>query len=202
MRKLFVLLIIVFVIKPITGFSQQDSSGIYFTPMDYLNHKLSLSINCKDEKHRIKTDMIFQPKKITIKHDDSTYTYPNDSVYGIKYCDGSIVRVYNNSVYPLVNPYEKIMVYKIVSGSTGKGGSTIKTIYYFSKDAKSNIQELTLHNIKAAFPENHKFHDLVDMDFHNNADLTMYDNFHKIMKINRLLQNSLETKGTNEKGHH
>ncbi|MFY9308267.1 MAG: hypothetical protein WAQ28_04370 [Bacteroidia bacterium] len=176
-----------------SGFSQKDSSGIYFTANDYLKHKLSFAINCKTEKHKIKSDMIFRSKEISIKHADSTYTYPKDSIYGIKYCDGSIVRIYNNSEYPLINPDEKIMIYKVVSGTGGKG-SPIITRYYFSKDAKGKIQELTIYNIKAAFPDNHKFHDLVDMEFHSNDELTQYDNFHKIMKINRVLQNSLETK--------
>jgi hypothetical protein len=176
-----------------SGFSQKDSSGIYFTANDYLKHKLSFAINCKTEKHKIKSNMIFRSKEISIKHADSTYTYPKDSVYGIKYCDGSIVRIYNNSEYPLINPDEKIMIYKVVSGTGGKS-SPIITRYYFSKDAKSKIQELTIYNIKAAFPDNHKFHDLVDMEFHSNDELTAYDNFHKIMKINRVLQNSLETK--------
>ncbi|MNR50686.1 hypothetical protein D3C85_1702420 [compost metagenome] len=85
------------------------------------------------------------------------------------------------------------MVYKMVSGPSGKQQS-VKTVYYFSKDAQSNIQELTIYNIKAAFPDNHKFHDLVDMEFHSNDELTAYDSFHKIMKINRVLQNSHETK--------
>jgi hypothetical protein len=175
-------------------FSQKDSSGIYFTPNDYLNHKLSFAINCKTQKHKIKSDMIFHSKEISIKHADSTYIYPKDSVYGIKYCDESIVRVFNNSEYPLINPNEIILIYKVVSGSTGKGGSPLITRYYFSKDAKSKVQELTIYNIKAAFPNDHKFHDLIDMEFHSNDELTTYDSFHKMMKINRVLQNSLETK--------
>lgn len=176
-----------------SGFSQKDSSGIYFTANNYIKHKLNFAINCETEKHKIKSDMIFHPKEISIKHNDSTYTYPKDSIYGIKYCDGSIVRIYNNSEYPLINPDEKIMIYKVVSGAGGKG-SPIVTRYYFSKDAKGKIQELTIYNMKAAFPDNHKFHDLVDMEFHSNDELTTYDSFHKIMKINRVLQNSIDTK--------
>lgn len=181
------------ILKSTFSFSQKDSSGIYFTANDYVKHKLSFAINCETEKHKIKSDMIFHPKEISIKHADSTYTYPKDSIYGIKYCDGSIVRIYNNSEYPLINPDEKIMLYKVVSGSGTKGSPSV-TRYYFSKDAKSKIQELTIYNMKAAFPDNHKFHDLVDMEFHSNDELTAYDNFHKTMKINRVLQNSLETK--------
>ena len=124
-----------------SGFSQKDSSGIYFTANDYAKHKLSFAINCNMQKHKIKSDMILHPKEISIKHVDSTYTYPKDSIYGIKYCDGSTVRVYNNSEYPLINPDETILIYKVISGSGSKGSPSI-TRYYFSKDAKGKIQEL------------------------------------------------------------
>lgn len=185
-----------------SGFSQKDSSGIYFTSDDYSRHKLAYAINCTKEKHSINADPIFENKNIIIKHAGVKHKHPKDSVYAVKYCDGSIKRIFNGSEYPLINPEEKIMIYKVVSGSTGKGGSTVKTTFYFSKDATSNIQELTIYNIKTAFPDNHKFHDLIDMDFHSNDELSQYDDFHKIMKINRVFQNSIETKGTNEKSHH
>lgn len=108
-----------------SGFSQKDSSGIYFTFNDYAKHQLSFAINCKTEKHKIKSDMIFHPKEILIKHVDSTYTYSKDSIYAIKYCDGSIERVYDNSMYPMLNPYEAIMIYKVISGSGTKGSPVV-----------------------------------------------------------------------------
>jgi hypothetical protein len=174
-------------------FSQIVNSGIYFTAEDYVTHKLSFAINCKTEKHKIKSDLIFHPKEISIKHNDSTYTYPKDSIYGIKYCDGSVVRIYNNSEYPLLNPSETILIYKVVSIVPGKTSRSEKK-YYFSKDYKSKIEILSIDNIKSAFPDNHKFHDLIDEGFRNDNDLRDYDNFHKIMKINRVLQKSLEVK--------
>lgn len=203
MRIILIILIGLFIAKPFSGFSQKDSSGIYFTVNDYINQKLSFAINCENQKHKIKADMIFHQKEISVRHNDSTYRYPKDSVYGIKYCDGSIIRIFNNSEYPLINPGEHIQIYKVVTTKNeGRAGTKEFTQYYFSKDEKSNIQELTIYNVKAAFSENHKFHDLIDMDFHNDEELIQYDNFHKIMKINRILQNSLENKGTNGKNHH
>ena len=183
----------VLILASIPVFSQKDSSGIYFTPNDYVKHKLSFAINCTMQKHKIKSEMIFHPNEISIKHNDTVHTYPKDSVYAIKYCDGSIVRIYNNMDYPLINPDETIMIYKVSSG-TGTKGSPRVIKYYFSKDANGKIQELTIYNLKAAFPDNHKFHDLIDMEFHTDIELASYDDFHKIMKINRLLKNSLETK--------
>lgn len=174
------------ILKSTLGFSQNDSSGIYFTANDYLKHKLSFVINCKTQKHKIKDEMLFHPKEVSIKHNDTTYKYPKDSVYGIKHCDGSVVRVYNNSEYSMLNPDESILLYIVTSGS-GTKASPVITKYYFSKDAQSNIQELTIHNVKAAFPDNHKFHDLIDMEFHSNDELVAYDEIHKMRKINRVL---------------
>jgi hypothetical protein len=168
----------------ISAFSQKDSSGIYFTSDDYSKQKLAYAINCKNEKHSMNTDLIFDSKDIIVKHKGVKYKHPKDSVYAVKYCDGSIKRLFNESEYPLINPGEKIMIYKLVSGP----------IYYFSKDAKSKIQKLTIQNIKEAFPNNHKFHDLVDLQFRSDDELASYDEMHKVMKINRVLSNSLETK--------
>jgi hypothetical protein len=178
------------IVKCSIGFSQKDSSGIYFKANDYINLKLSYAINCKTEKHKIAADMIFHSKEISVKHNGTTYKYQKDSVYAIKYCDGSIVRIYNNSEFPLVNPNETIMLYKVVSGGAKNIPSVTK--YYFSKDAKSKIQELTIYNVKTAFPDNHKFHDLLDMEFHSDDELFAYDNFYKMEKINHVLTISKE----------
>jgi len=176
------------ILKSTLGFSQKDSSGIYFSANDYLKHKLSFAINCKTQKHKIKDEMLLHPKIISIKHNDTIYKFPKDSVYGIRYCDGSIVRIYSNSEYQLINPNEEILIYKtVVTKNEGRAGTTIITDYFFSKNAQSKIQELTVYNIKAAFPDNHKFHDLIDMEFHSNDELMAYDQIHKMRKINRVL---------------
>lgn len=173
--------------------TQNEKSGIYFTANDYETNNLSFAIDCKTEKHKIKSDMIFQPKEITIKHNNINHTFPKDTIYGILNCGGAIVRIYKNSEYPLINPNEKIMIFKVKSMGYGKNNPP-QTKYYFSKDVKSEIETLSIDNLKKAFPSNHKFHDLIDAEFHQDKELYAYDDFHKIMKINRVLQNSLETK--------
>ena len=175
------------ILKSTLIFSKQDSSGIYLTANDYMAHKLSLSINCKTQKHKIRAEKIIHAKEITIKHGDSSYTYPKDSLYAILKCDGSITRIYNNTSYPLINPYEKIWVYRVINRS----GKISYIKYFFSVNPKDKIQELTIYNLKNAFPENHKFHDLVDIEFQSDDELMKYDKLHKIRKINRVLQNSL-----------
>jgi hypothetical protein len=59
--------------------------------------------------------------------------------------------------------------------------------FYFSVGPEGDIQPLTILNLKKAFPNNHTFHDYLDMTFNHDSDLTKYDNFHKMFKVNRLL---------------
>ncbi len=193
MRTKSFLTVTIMVFIAISCFGQRERSGIYFTANDYERHHLSFAIDCKTEKHKIKSNMIFHPKEITIKHNNTNYKYSKDTIYGIQYCDGAIIRIYKNLEYPLVNPNEMIMIYKVVSMGFGKNNPP-KTEYYFSKDVKSEIETLSIYNLKKAFLSNHKFHDLIDAVFHQDKELYAYDDFHKIMKINRVLQISLEIK--------
>ena len=66
-------------------------------------------------------------------------------------------------------------------------GSLEKT-YFFSVGPNGDVLPLTILNLKKAFPDNHRFHDVLDMTFKNDSDLTKYDDFHKMFKVNRLLE--------------
>jgi hypothetical protein len=70
-------------------------------------------------------------------------------------------------------------------------GASEKT-YFFSVGQNGDVQPLTILNLKKAFPDNHAFHDLLDMSFKHDSDLTKYDDFHKMFKVNRLLLASTE----------
>jgi hypothetical protein len=59
--------------------------------------------------------------------------------------------------------------------------------YFFSVGPTGDILPLTITNLKKAFPDNHKFHDSLDMMFRSDSSLNKYDDFHKMFKVNRLL---------------
>jgi hypothetical protein len=179
------------VISAATCFSQNECCGIYLNPNDYTANKLSYPADCERlSKYKITTDPVFQPDKIAIRQNGVTYRVPKDSIYAVKNCDGSIIRMYGSSEYPLLNPEESIMIYKVLGGSESNDGFN-KTKYYFSKDAQGKIQNLTIANIKAAFSGNRKFLDLVDREFHSDAELSAYDDINKKMKINSVLEKSI-----------
>ena len=70
-------------------------------------------------------------------------------------------------------------------------GTSEKT-FFFSVGPNGDVLPLTILNLKKAFPDNHTFHDLLDMTFKHDSDLTKYDDFHKMFKVNRLLEASTE----------
>jgi hypothetical protein len=70
-------------------------------------------------------------------------------------------------------------------------GALEKT-WFFSVGPNGDVVPLTMLNLKNAFPNNHAFHDLLDMAFKHDSDLTKYDDFHKMFKVNRLLDASTE----------
>jgi hypothetical protein len=69
---------------------------------------------------------------------------------------------------------------------------TSEKAYFFSVGPNGDVLPLTILNLKKAFPDNHVFHDLLDMSFKYDSDLTRYDDFHKMFKVNRLLAASTE----------
>lgn len=168
------------------AFAQKDSSGIYKTANDFSAKKLSLAINCKTESHKIKVNDIFNQDHITVVHDGKSYDFKKSDIYGYKLCNGETYRFSGNKDYQVMNPNEVILMYKVEVMQT-KAASPKVYSYFFSKDAASSLQDLTKANLKAAFPANHKFHDELDANFKSDSELTAYDSFHKMYKVNHIL---------------
>jgi hypothetical protein len=97
--------------------------------------------------------------------------------------DARIYRLVGNDRYQIL---EAKAVYIYSLDVIVRKGTSEKT-YFFSIGPAGDVLPLTILNLKKAFPENHAFHDLLDMSFKHDSDLTKYDDFHKMFKVNRLL---------------
>ena len=71
---------------------------------------------------------------------------------------------------------------RVVETSKGKGRIT-ETQYFFSAAPGSELQPLTIANLKRAFPDNDRFHQLLDMQFRHDQELVWYDDFSKVYKV-------------------
>ena len=174
-----------------TSLAQKDSSGIYKTASDFQQKKLSYAINYKTEMHKIKDNILFNDAEIKVKHDGQTYTLDKNTTYGFKSTKGEVFRFIDKKEYKVLNPNETILIYVYKHPShSPKETQKYPPMYYFSTDASAVPQALTKANLKAAFPDNHKFHDALDAQFKSDAELYAYDSFHKEYKLNRAYANS------------
>lgn len=98
-----------------------------------------------------------------------------------------------NMGYSIINPGETIIVYKYVHAAhSPKETEKYAPKYFFVAQPSDVLQDLTKENLKKAFPENHIFHDALDANFKEDKELTAYDKFHKMYKINWLLKNHVK----------
>jgi hypothetical protein len=93
--------------------------------------------------------------------------------------------------YTVLNPNETIKIYKYVHyAHAPKVADQYAPKFYFGRDSSDVLQLLTKDNLKKAFPDNHKFHDALDATFREDKELANYDEFHKMYKVNHLLEMS------------
>jgi hypothetical protein len=89
--------------------------------------------------------------------------------------------------YTVLNPGELIIIYKYQHLShSPKEAEKYAPKYYFTTSNSNVLQELTKMNLKKAFPNDHAFHDALDVNFREDKELINYDDFHKMYKLNRV----------------
>ncbi len=169
--------------------AQTSSSGIFRTAEDFMNDKLEYASQCDSPSSKIKTEKLFKRNQVIIKHKGEAYKINKENLYAIRYCTGAIERLFQGKTYPMVNPGEEILMYKINIDQIGKS-QPAQTKWYFSKSASWAIQPLTIGNLLGAFPDNHAFHDAIMAEFKFDSELARYDPVHKMMRINRLYKNT------------
>lgn len=189
MKKICIAAYLQTFLLPVMLMAQKDSGGVYLTAEDFQRRKLTYAINCSTEKHKIKLNDFFGKPYITVKHFDTSYKLNKNQIFGYKTCDEQIVRFEGKKELVLLNPNEEILIYTHVVSRPAKGQTNV-TNYYFSKDALSPTQSLTIKNVKKAFPDNHAFHMKLDEMFKYNTELAAYDDFHKVYKLNWILKQS------------
>ena len=102
-------------------------------------------------------------------------------------------RLYHAQNYRILDSTEFFLYYRYEQQEHIKGKELLKTdCYFFSKDAGSPIQLLTIDNLKAAYPDNNRFHYLLDAEFHQDSELMSYDPYTKMYKIKYLYSVSIK----------
>jgi hypothetical protein len=171
-----------------------NKSGFYMSGNDFLTGKLAYEINCLKEKHTIKTSDFLDTKTIKVKQKDSTIKILKSNIWGFRLCEGKEFRIYKDNEYEIIDK-GAIIVYqtKETTRTSIKNNQPVsKTKYFFSEDVSSSLKELTLKNVETSFASNKKFHDLIDLHFKSDADLLIYDDYYKMLRLNHIYLESLK----------
>ncbi len=92
--------------------------------------------------------------------------------------------------YEILNPGEAIILYKYEhTAHSAKEADKYAPKYFFTTDSIAVLTQLTKENLKKTFPDNHAFHDALDAQFNNDAELIQFDQFHKMYKVNWIFKN-------------
>lgn len=100
-----------------------------------------------------------------------------------------LIRFQNKAHFSLAEKGAIWIFYKEVNVTDGKVAKLQKQ-YYFSTKGDGKLIELTISNIKAAFPENTALHDMIDAQIKNEQDILSYDNFYKMFRINHMINSA------------
>jgi hypothetical protein len=195
--KPIVKIVLVVIISVCQSVAQTNSSGIYKTWQDYKDNKLSFVINCDHPNGKIRLHHFFSKNYIDLIQEGKEYRFNKDSIFGYrddKHNNYRFYKNYNHEYKILEN--NSIVIYVVslpISTSSGKTNQMVPT-YFFSKGLNGHIFPLTILNLKRAFADNLKFHDMLDVTFGGGESLSKYDSEQKLYDLNFILQNSSDNK--------
>ncbi|HEY9047215.1 MAG TPA: hypothetical protein VIN08_15020 [Ohtaekwangia sp.] len=165
--------------------AQTTETGVYLTASDFENNKLSAAVPCTE---KIRVNPIFDNAHIIIGKGANAQRFTKSSLYGYSHCH-TAYRIYNKNTYEVAGT-EGFYIYTREVLVQGKG--VVKQVhYYFSTTADGIVQELTIANLKKAFPKNDAFHNFLDDRLKGASDLYTYDSARKQFKVSRLYTESI-----------
>jgi hypothetical protein len=163
-----------------------DVKGVYLTPEDYTQARLSSESDCGPDEHKVELHDWLHKSFIHVTHNGVVRRYEKDEIFGFRTCNGRDYRFVGNLEYEILEA-QRLVLYSFEINARRR---TVRR-YFFSDGAGGMVTPLTRINLKRAFPDNHRFHDALDQTFRRDADLKQYDEFHGMFKVNRLLTASL-----------
>ena len=162
----------------------QQTPGVYLSPQDYLSGKLC-GLHPSKKGLPASDDKLLEKKHLVIDRDGSQLNVNSKDVYAIRCGDGRIIRQYCDGRYTLLDPGGSILLYIVKVYPAAKGG-VMRTRYYFSKAAGSDIEALTLENVKKAYSGNRKFYAALETTFRSDNELPAFDKVDQCYKLDKV----------------
>ena len=168
-------------------------AGVYVTATDFEHAQLASAIECANSSDPIPREAFASDRVIDLPgaaDGAPRARFARIDVFGFRACDGSEVRFVGNENYRVLRAPP---LYLYERARRVPAGKVTQLVYehYFSTTAADSLRPLTLVALKAAYPKDHRFHDLLDLAFHDDDELLRYDDFHHEYRVARILRETL-----------
>ena len=173
----------------------RHQSGLYITAADFESGRLADAIACQTDSRPVERDAFSTGAQVQWPAGTTSKRYPKAEIFGFRACDGTNVRFVRGANFRVVRAPPLYLYQHEYRVSAGKGGFRLVADYAFSTTVADSVRPLTLDALKRAYPENHRFHDLLDLAFRSDEELMRYDEFHHEYRVARLLRETLEQTG-------
>jgi len=164
-----------------------DSSGLYLSTEDYVKGVLSYP------GARIRADIPFRHAVVKVAGETAAKEFRKDEVYGYRDERGQDYRFVGNKAYKIVDK-AYFPLYRRVEIITKGKERTREPRYYFSTRPGDALQALTIRQLKKAFPDNRRFHYLLDLQFKHDRELVAYDDIHQEYKVKTIFSSAIQDK--------
>lgn len=171
--------------------AQSDSCGIYVKALDFSKHKLSYAGDCKSGNCPSVAGSLFNSEEVKVLVNGKKRKFKKSTFFGYRNCEKKVYRFYKNNEYQILNSHKIWMYDKPQESGTGMSPD-IDIFYYFSVAQESQILPLTIDNLKEAFPDNIKFHDLLDSSFKGETALSDYDKYLQKYSLVHVFEESMK----------
>jgi hypothetical protein len=179
------LILAVVVAAPLSADKKATTGGVYLTAYDFSRGALTNEGARSSKYDMLLHDSIFGKPYIEVIHNGEATRYQKGEIWGFRDFDGKSYRFVDKDAYE-VREAGKLVIYTKDEFVTSRKVRTAST-YYFSVGAAGSVTPLTVLNLKLAFPNNHRFHDHLDM---MPGSVTDFDKSHKMYRVNHLLLSS------------
>lgn len=166
--------------------AQSGKTGLYLSDADFAAGKISYGAG----HHKIQPNVPLRHGKVKVKNGTREMMLDKSQLYGYRDKDQQDYRFVGNNAYKILDAKGFNLYSRDVEVTQGKG-RVKETKFYFSATPGGELMELTIGNLKQAFPGNDKFHQLLDLQFRSNDELARYDEFSKMFKVKTIYNETI-----------
>ena len=165
-----------------------QTTGLYLTSDDFINHKLSF----ETDGSKIKLNSFFEGSKVVVANNGKEQVFSKNEIFGYR-SNGQDYRFFNNTAYKILDTKDFYIYSAPKLVQEGKGPKQVET-YYYSTTSKSAVERLTIKNLQNTYAENAKFKYLVEAEFSSDNALVQYDAALKEYKVKYIFDLSAPNK--------